>query len=174
LSRSFLRAVSALAIVMSVAQARAADLDQYADLAHMAVKELVAGELADPRATQERLKAVMAIGVEACRARAKAAPEEAKLLDLVVAEAPKMTGMGPDALEAAWGDEGTEGDAAGAPLAAVDQFSDVRNYLDLVVHPARAHDFVEVYARTRDRQALEQAKGELVEVIEHVNLLRKR
>jgi hypothetical protein len=168
-----MQATAAIAFLFTAIQARAADLDGYLSLAHMTVRELVSGELADPRATQDRLKKIMQIGIETCRDRAKSNPDEARLLELVVAEAPKMTSMKPEALEDAWGDDGTAGDAAGVPLSSLDQFADVRNYLDLVVHPARAHDYIETYVQTKDRQALVQAKGELVEVIEHVTLLRK-
>jgi hypothetical protein len=116
----------------------------------------------------------MAIGVEACREWAEKSPADAKLMELVIADAPGMTAMKPEKLEDQWGDEGTAGEAVGVPLSSLDQFSEVRNHLDLVVHPARAHDFIESYVQAKDRQALVQSKGELIEVIEHVTLLRKQ
>lgn len=167
-------AAAVLAFLAATVQAKAADLDRYLTLTQMTVKELVSGTLADPRATQDRLKKIMEIGIEACRDRIKANPGEAKLLELVIAEAPKMVTMKPEALEDAWGDEGTAGEAVGVPLSSLDQFSEVRNFLDIVVHPARAHDFIESYVQTKDRQALVQAKGELIEVIEHVKLMRNQ
>ena len=84
-----------------------------------------------------------------------------------------MKAMTPDQLEAKWGDTGDAGDAVGVPLKSLDQFSKTRNYMDLVVHPARAYTFIKAWQTSKDKQALAEAKGELNEVLEHSEKLRK-
>ena len=148
--------------------AQAMDFATYNKLTNEAIKELVEGKIPDVKASLARYEKLMAIGIEGAKERAKAAPEDAKLMELVISSAPAMKAMKPEELEEAWGDEGKAGDAIGKPLKSIDQFAMTRNYLDTVVHPARAYTFLTDYANTKNAQDLVEAKGELNEVLEHV------
>jgi hypothetical protein len=154
------------------ASASAMDFDSYKKLTNEAIKEVIGGKIADADASLARLDKLMAIGLEGVAERAKAAPEDAKLMQLVTSSAPAMKTMKPEELEEAWGYEGNAGDAIGRPLKSIDQFAMTRNYLDTVVHPARAYTFVKDYVATKNAQDLEEAKGELNEVLEHVKKIQ--
>lgn len=154
--------------MLAITTAHAMDFKTYNALTNDAIKELVTGKIADVDATLKRYETLMELGAEGVKERAKATPEDAKLMDLVLVSMPAMKQMKPEQLEEAWGDEGSAGDAIGRPLKTIDQFAQTRNYLDSVVHQARAYTFVKQWSTSHDPQALAEAKGELVEVLEHV------
>jgi hypothetical protein len=148
--------------------ARAMDIATYKSLVEETLKELVSGKIADVDATIRRQENLMEIGKAGCTEYAGKEPKFAKLMQSAVAGADAMKSMSPDDLEAAWGDEGSRGDAVGIPLKSLDQFSKARSYLDTVVHPATAYIWLKQYKTKKDKQALERAKGELKEVLEHL------
>jgi hypothetical protein len=79
-----------------------------------------------------------------------------------------MTTVTAEALEESWGDEGNAGDSVGKPLKDVPNDGALRAFVDLVVHPARATDFIQAFDTNHNKKALEEAKGELLEVLEHL------
>jgi hypothetical protein len=173
MSLSRLMLSSAFAVLLSHG-ASAMDAASYEALTKDTVKELVAGKFPDVAASLARLEKAMTLGMEACEEFAKASPADAALMAHAVKSAPGMKAMKPEELENQWGDEGVAGDAIGKPLKAIDQFSMARNYLDLVVHPARAYDYIVSWKASGDKQDLEQAKGELIEVLEHLKKIKAK
>ncbi|WP_298376533.1 hypothetical protein [Azospirillum sp.] len=167
--KSFLAA----AILFTPLSAMAFDVDGYKAVVTESVRELLTGTISDPAASLARQEKLIALGVEACKENAKDVPADAKIMELVIASAEGMKGLTPDQLEAKWGDAGDAGDAIGVPLKSLDQFSKTRNYIDLVVHPARAYSFIKAWQSSKNKQALVEAKGELTEVLEHSEKLRK-
>jgi hypothetical protein len=161
-------AVAVLALALPPSWARAMDVSSYKSLVDETLKELVSGKIADIDATLHRQEKLIEIGKAGCTEFAGIEPKYAKLMALVVASADGMKAMLPDDLEAAWGDEGSGGDTLGVPLKSLDQFSKTRSYIDTVVHPATAFLWLQQYKTKKDKQALERAKGELKEVLEHL------
>lgn len=141
---------------------------RYESLTKETIQELVAGKIASPDATLARLKQAMEIGIAGCKEYIAKHPEDAALISKVIADAPGMTKMSAEALEEAWGDDGMAGDSVGRPLKSVDNNGVTRGFLDIVVHPARAYDLVVEFGKSHDVHALEEAKGELVESLEHL------
>ena len=160
--------VSALALTASMSCANAMNISAYNGLVKESIQEIITGNIKDLNASLDRLQKEMQIGIEGCREFAAADAKFAPLMKLVVESAEKMKTMKPDEIEAAWGDEGTAADQIGMPLKSLDQFAIARNYLDSIVHPARAFAFFKAYGVSKDKQTLEEAKGELVEVLQHV------
>ncbi len=150
--------------------AAALESAQYEKLATQTIQELVGGKVADASATFARLDQAMQIGIAGCKEYIAKHPEDAALLGKVIAEAPNMTKMTADELEEAWGDEGKAGDSVGRPLKNIDNNGVTRGFLDIVVHPARAHDLIVEFGKTHDAHALEEAKGELVEALGHLKV----
>lgn len=128
---------AAAALCLAPVSSQAMDAASYRTLTSETIKELVSGDVKDVPATIARLEKAMELGIAGCKEHAAASPNDAKLMDLVVAQAPAMKAMKAEALEESWGDEGTAGDAISVPLKSIDQFSATRNYVDVVVHPAR-------------------------------------
>ncbi len=172
MSRS-IKTLLAAAILFTPLSAMAFDVDAYKATVTESVRELLTGTIADPAASLARQDKLIAMGVEACKENAKENPADAKIMELVIASAEGMKAMTPDQLEAKWGDSGDAGDAVGVPLKSLDQFSKTRNYIDVVVHPARAYTFIKDWQTSKSKQALAEAKGELGEVLEHSEKLRK-
>ena len=143
---------------------------RYESLTKETIQELVAGKVPNTQATFARLDQAMQIGIAGCKEYIAKHPEDAKLLDKVIAEAPGMTTMTAEELEEAWGDEGKAGDSVGRPLKNIDNNGVTRGFLDIVVHPARAHDLIVEFDKTHDVHALEEAKGELVEALGHLKV----
>lgn len=148
--------------------ATAFEVSRYEALTKETIQELVAGKIANPDATLARLKQAMEIGITGCKEYIAKHPEDAPILSKVIIEAPGMTKMTAEQLEEAWGDDGTAGDSVGRPLKTVDNNGVTRGFMDLVVHPARAYDLVVEFGKSHDVHALEEAKGELVESLEHL------
>ena len=170
---TFTKISAAVLLLASVAPASAMDFATYKKLTNDAIKELVEHKIADPAASLARYEKLMALGIEGVKENAKAVPADAKLMDLVISSAPGMKAMKPEQLEEAWGDEGNAADGIGRPLKTIGQFDLTRNYLDAVVHPARAYTFMKDYMVTKNVQDLDEAKGELNEVLEHVSKIEK-
>ena len=154
-------------VVTGPSFADAADLAGYSKIVSESVQTFISGKVEDVKGLIAKQDAAIEIGIAACKEYAAKKPEAAKLLNHVIASVPKMKQMSAEQLEQAWGDEGNAGDEIGAPLSKLDQFSMVRNHLDLVVHPARARAFLMEYASTKSRGVIDEAKAELVEVLEH-------
>lgn len=165
--------IGAGVFLLLAAPVHAADFATYKSLVNETIKEIDSGDLKDPQATLARQEKAIAIGIEACKERAKADPKDAKLMDLVVASAAGLKTLTAEEIEEKWGDEGTAGDAAGVPLKSLQQFSVARSTLDLVIHPARVHAFLRDYAKTKNKLELQDAKGELVEVLHHAEVVEK-
>ena len=159
----------ALALAASLSCANAMDTNAYKGLVKESIQEILNGDVKDMSASLDRFQKEMAIGVEGCREFAAADAKFAPLMKLVIESVDQMKSMKPEELEEAWGDEGNAGDKVGMPLKSLDQFAVARNYLDTVVHPARAYTFFKAYGASKDKQNLEEAKGELVEVLQHVS-----
>ncbi|WP_406856654.1 hypothetical protein ABEG18_03195 [Alsobacter sp. KACC 23698] len=166
--------LSSLFAILLTHGASAMDAVGYESLTKDTVKELVAGSFPDVAKSLSRLEKAMTLGIEACEEYAKANPADAVLIAHAVKATPGMKAMKPDELEAQWGDEGVAGDAIGRPLKDMDQFSMTRNYIDLIVHPARAYDYIVSWKASGDKQELEQAKGELIEVLEHLKKIKAK
>ena len=144
------------------------DFAAYKGLVKDSIQEIISGDIKDMNASLGRFQKEMQIGIEGCKELAAADAKFAPLMKLVIESADKMKTMKPEELEEAWGDEGNAADKIGMKLKELDQFSIARNYLDAVVHPARAYTFFKAYSASKDKQNLEEAKGELVEVLQHV------
>lgn len=168
-----IKSILAAAILFTPLSAMAFDVDAYKAVTTESIRELLTGTIADPAASLARQEKLMAMGIEASKEYAKDNPAEAKIMDLLAASAEGMKAMTPDQLEAKWGDTGDAGDAVGLPLKSLDQFSRARNHIDVVVHPARAYTFIKAWQTSKDKQDLAEAKGELNEVLEHSEKLRK-
>eukprot|EP01037_Dinobryon_pediforme_P012900 gene12900-13001_t len=161
-------AIALLALALPPTASWAMDVATYKSLVDETLKELVSGKITDIDTTLHRQEKLMEIGKTGCAEYAGKEPKYAKLMEAVVADADGMKTMSPDNLEAAWGDEGSRGETFGIPLKSLDQFSKTRSYLDTVVHPATAYIWLQQYKTKKDKQALERAKGELKEVLEHL------
>jgi hypothetical protein len=157
----------AFALAASVSCANAMDTATYKGLVKDSIQEILSGDIKDMPASLDRFQKEMQIGIEGCKEFAAKEPKYAPLMKLVVDSAEKMKSMKAEEIEEAWGDEGNAADKIGLPLKQLDQFATARNYLDAVVHPARAYAFFKDYSVTKDKQDLEEAKGELVEVLQH-------
>lgn len=157
-------------LAMSV---EAADIAGYKALISESIKEIDSGSISDLSASIARQEKAMELGLEMTKEHAKKHPEDAKLMDLVVASAPAMKSESAEDIEAKWGDEGTAADAIGKPLKSLGQFSLARSALDVVVHPARVMAFLKDYGKTKSKTALADAKGELVEVLHHAEIVEK-
>ena len=168
-----MKALVALAILCGLSvPAYAADYDTYKKLTKESIADLSAG-VPDPDAFIAKESQLMEIGIAAAKEHAAAYPDDAKIMDVLVSSAPAMKIMSPQQLEDAWGDKGTAGDAIGLHLKDMEQFSLVHDHIDAVVHPARAAAFVRGYKSNKDKSALQEAKGELVEVLVHIKKIEE-
>jgi hypothetical protein len=161
-----------IALVTSFGSALAMDFAAYEKATKETLQVLASAKVDDVAKLIALQDQAIAIGVEGCKEYAIAHPEHAALMNLVIKSSAGMIGMKADELEAQWGDEGTAGNAIGIDFKKIGQFDPVRNQLDVVVHPARARAYFADYATSKKPQDLEEAKGELVEVLEHLQKLR--
>jgi hypothetical protein len=161
-------ALGLLLATSAVLPASAADLAGYSKLVTETLQSFISGKVDNIPALVAKQDAAIEIGIAACTEHAATHPDVAKLLQLVIASVPKMKTMSAEKLEDVWGDEGTGGDEIGMPLSKIGQFGEVRNFLDLIVHPARARAYLTEFQASKSKSAIDEAKAELVEVLEHV------
>ena len=161
-----------IALVSTFGSALAMDFAAYEKVTKETLQVLASAKVDDVAKLIALQDQAMAIGIEGCKEYAIARPEHAALMNLVITSSAGMLGMKADDLEAKWGDEGTAGDAIGVDFKKIGQFDPVRNQLDVVVHPARARAYLTDYSKSKKPQDLEDAKGELIEVLEHLQKLR--
>jgi hypothetical protein len=166
------RGIGALGLVLALAMAAvpawAFDAAAYRSRVEAIKAEVETKTLADPKATLARLDELIAAGGVAVREYGARQPKFAKLMEAVIADAAAMKGYSDSEIEGKWGEQGSGGDAAGVPLKSLGQFDETRAAMEMIVGPAHAYIFVNKWVTARKARWLEQARDELVELVEHL------
>lgn len=149
-------------------QAEAFDKSGYQKIIEDVVKEVISGRFTDIDATLQRLNAAILIGSEGAKERAAAVPSDAGLMQFVVKSAEEIKKTPVDKLEDEWGEGAKAFERAGFKRNAATQFKAAESYADIVVHPATSWAYLSAWKKAPSAALLEQAKGELTEVLEHL------
>ena len=148
------------------------DKKGYSKIAKKTVGRVISGNV-DADKMLSDMEKLVTIGVAGCKehmGEKETPPEEAKMMELVIANADKMKSLSLEDIEAQW-HEGGKLKANGVDLNKYDHFSEVMCHLDAVVHPATAIICLKKYKETKKADLLEQVQAELQEVIEHLKHL---
>lgn len=148
--------------------ANAFDKTAYRSLIESVAKEVVVGKFDNFDATLSRLDEAVAIAKVAARERAVAVPGDAKLMEFSIAAPDAIKKTAVDKLEEEWGEGAKAFERAGFKRGAADQFKATDSYADLLVHPMTAWVYLSAWRKTPSGVLLDQAKNELVEVLEHL------
>jgi hypothetical protein len=160
-----------VALAAPVVAAQAMDTVAYKAQVEETIREVISGNFPSIDKTLSRQDELIKIGIEGAQEFAVEKPEYAKLMQLTIANVGAMKKMAPDQLEEQWGDGSEAFKAAGYDVTKLSQFSAARSHTDTIIHPATTFVLLSIYQRTGDKALLEQAKSELVEVLEHLKHL---
>ena len=158
--------ITALFMSFYMQSSIAMDVDTYKSLATETIQAVLSGSV-DVDDLINKQKKLIEIGVNGCKEYAEKSPADAKIMNLVVANADAMQAMTLDEIEPAWHDfgvlaeNGIDGDA-------IDHFGPVISHMDAVLHPATAIIALRDYKNTGNPDLLGQVKDELSEVLEHI------
>lgn len=145
----------------------ALDVKGYSKLAKEIVKEALSGSVSDVDALIAKQEELIKMGVAGCNDHASANPKDAKLLNLVTANADKMKAMSLEEIEDQWHDGGYL-TSNGVDVESYDHFGAAYSLMDTVVHPATGIIALKMYKTSKDPELLTQVKEELSEVLEHI------
>lgn len=157
-------------MALIVPASSAMEKGRYEEIVSKTVHQVLSSDEPDVAALIADQEELMSIGVDACREYAAAHADDAKLLDLVIANADAMKTMTLDEIEEQWHDYGFL-ESQGVDAEAYEHFAPVISLMDAVVHPATAIIAIRKYESTRDRDDLMQVKDELSEVLEHLKYI---
>jgi hypothetical protein len=171
MKQSFRALALVAALATPVVAAQAMDTVAYKTQVEETIREVISGNFPSIDKTLARQDEIIKIGVEGAREFAVDKPEYAKLMQLTIANVDTMKKMELEQLEAQWGDGAEAFKAAGFDITKLSQFSAARSHADTIIHPTTSFVLLSLYKKTGDKALLEQAKSELVEVLEHLQHL---
>ncbi len=148
--------------------ASAFDKMAYRSLIEAVTKEIILGKFENFDAALARLDDATAIAKIAAKERAAAVPADAKLMEFSIAAPDAIKKTAVDKLEEDWGDGAKAFERAGFKRGAADQFKAAESYSDMVVHPMAAWVYLTAWKKAPSAGLLDQAKNELIEVLEHL------
>jgi hypothetical protein len=165
------RAFALAAALAAPFAAQAMDTVAYKTQVEETIREVISGNFPSIDKTLARQDELIKIGVEGAQEFAVEKPEYAKLMQLTIANVDTMKKLDPEQLETQWGDGAEAFKAAGFDVTKLNQFSAARSHTDTIIHPTTSFVLLSLYKKTGDKALLEQAKSELVEVLEHLQHL---
>ncbi len=160
-------AAGALALVVAAGPAQAFDKSAYKDLATQTVRKAISGNINNVDALIKKQEELIQLGVKGCRQYAKNSDKHTKLMNLVADHASDMKKMSLDEIESAW-HEGGFLKENGIKYEDLDHFGKAVSLMDAVVHPATTYILLNKYKKTGNAALLDQVKGELTEVLDHM------
>ncbi len=160
------------ALFVSPAAAAGFNIDEYDAIAKKTVAAVISGNVNADQMIADMVT-LMAMGVAGCKfyLTAEGTPaNEAKAMEVTIANADKMTSLDLESIEPMWHDGGvlTEN---GVDVDAIPHFSPGWSYFDAVVHPATAIICLRDYQASGNDELLDQVQDELTEVREHLKHL---
>ena len=158
----------AMCCFLTVSSAFAFDRAGYQSLIEGVAKEIVTGKFDNLDATLKRLDDATALAKVAARARAAEVPADAKLMEFSIAAPDVIRTTAVDKLEEEWGEGGKAFERAGFGRGLSEHFKASFSYADLLVHPASASVYLSAWRKAPSAALLDQAKNELIEVLEHL------
>lgn len=158
----------ALMGMVCASPASAFDKTAYRSLIEAVTKEIVLGKFENFDATLRRLDDAAAIAKIAAKEHAAAAPGDAKLMEFSITAPDAIKKTAVDKLDEEWGDGAKAFERAGFKRGAADQFKTAESYADLLVHPMTTWVYLTAWKKAPSGALLDQAKNELVEVLEHL------
>ena len=166
----YLKYTTALALACSTFIASAMDKGRYEEIAIATIQQIISGDAVDADSLIGKQKELISIAKEACREYAGSHPEDAKLLNLVIERADEMQALSLDDIEEQWHEYGLP-NSMGVKTDKYEHFAPTISLMDTVVHPATAIIVLNNYKNDGDREALQQVKDELSEVLEHLHYI---
>jgi hypothetical protein len=161
----------AIALATPVVAAQAMDTVAYKAEVEETIREVISGNIPSIDKTLARQDDLIKIGIVGAEEFAVEKPEHARLMQLTIANVDAMKKMAPEQLEEQWGDGSEAFKTAGFDITKLNQFSPARSHTDTIIHPTTTFVLLSLYKKTGDKALLEQAKLELVEVLEHLRHL---
>ena len=148
------------------------DIHAYQKLTKKNIGRLISGKV-DPAVMTADMKKLIAMGVTGAKEyiSKKGIPaEEVKLMEITIANAAAMSNLPMAEIEAQWHGGGFL-KAKGIDVSKFGHFAKVMCYYDALVHPATVIICLKQYQKSSDQGLLDQAKDELLEVVEHMKHL---
>lgn len=171
MKQSFCAFALVAALAAPAAAAQAMDTVAYKTQVEETIREVISGNFPSIDKTLARQDELIKIGIAGAREFAEEKPEYAKLMQLTIGNVDAMKKLEPEQLEEQWGDGSEAFKAAGFDVTKLSQFSAARSHTDTIIHPTTSFVLLSLYKKTGDKALLEQAKSELVEVLEHLQHL---
>jgi len=148
------------------------DIQGYKKLAKTNIGRLLSGNVnaGTMNADMEKLIALGILGAKEHMTEPETPPEEAKLLEITIANINKMSNMSLEDIESQW-HKGGFLKTQEIDINKYDHFSEVMCHYDALVHPATVIICLKKYQQSHNEDLLEQSKDELMEVVEHMKHL---
>ncbi len=148
------------------------DIRAYQKLTKKNIGRLISGKV-DPAVMMADMEKLIAMGITGAReymGKKETPAEEAKLMEITIANAATMSSLSMAEIEAQW-HEGGFLKSKGIDVSKFGHFAKVMCYYDSLVHPATVIICLKQYQQSSDQGLLDQAKDELLEVVEHMKHL---